>query len=45
LLPPDFWRILGFCELRLLGILGSSMLGVFRSVGHGGTFEVRCLLF
>jgi hypothetical protein len=33
-----------FCELRLLGILGSSLLGILRSVGHDGTFEVGHML-
>src|SRR5215210_2003837 len=33
------FAITEFSELRLLGIPGSSLLGMLRAVGHGGTFE------
>ena len=32
-----------FCELRLNGVLGSSKLGILRSVGHSGSTEVGVL--
>jgi hypothetical protein len=33
-----------FCELRLTGVLGSSLLRVLRAVGQDGTFEGAGLL-
>jgi hypothetical protein len=34
-----------FCELRPNGVLRSLLLGMLRSVGHGGTFEGEGLVF